>query len=100
MKPKTPRGLVIFSLFLFGCAALLRGQPVSPLRVDTLTCEHEINPIGLGVAQPRLSWKLRSPRAGEVQTAYEIRAALSAATLATGKSDAWASGKIASSQSV
>src|SRR4051812_44277366 len=100
MKLKSPQVFAFFLLLIFAGASVLRAQPVSPVHVDALTCEHEINPIGIGVAQPRLSWKLRSTRPGEKQTAYEIRAANSAAALAAGKSDAWASGKVASDQSV
>jgi alpha-L-rhamnosidase len=87
-------------LFLFGVglAVPLAAQNVSPVRLGALTTEHQQNPLGLGQAQPRLSWKIISDRRGEVQTAYEIRAASTRATLAAG--DLWNSGKIASDQSV
>ena len=60
-------------------ASLLQAQSVSPVRLGELTTEHETNPIGIGEAQPRLSWKLHSDRAGEAQTAYQIRAATTGA---------------------
>jgi alpha-L-rhamnosidase len=65
-----------------------------------LTCEHLTNPIGIGKQQPRLSWKLRSERAGEVQTAYQIRAASTRARLDGPRPDLWDSDRIASDQSV
>ena len=88
----------LLAVAVIACA--LRAENLSPVRLETLTCEHLINPIGIGATQPRLSWKLRSDRAGEVQTAYEIRAATSAAGLAAPAPDLWVSGKIASDQSV
>jgi len=72
----------------------------SSLRVDTLTCEHLTNPIGIGNQQPRLSWKLRSTVAGEAQTAWEIRAASSVARVRDASPKLWASGKAVSGQSV
>ncbi|SIR64784.1 alpha-L-rhamnosidase [Paenibacillus sp. RU4T] len=39
------------------------------------TCEYRSNPLGIGVQQPRLSWKLESDRRGTMQTAYCIEAA-------------------------
>ena len=83
----------LLAVAVIACA--LRAENLSPVRLETLTCEHLINPIGIGATQPRLSWKLRSDRTGEVQTAYEIRAATSAAGLAAPAPDLWVSGKIA-----
>src|ERR1035438_10107342 len=77
-----------------------RAENLSPVRVDALTCEHLSNPAGIGNQQPRLSWKLRSDRAGEIQTAWQVRAASSAAGLKAASPDLWDSGKIVSDQSV
>ena len=78
----------------------VRAETLSPVQLDALTCEHLTNPIGIGNQQPRLSWKLRSARTGEVQTAWEIRAASSATRLKSNSPDLWDSGKIISDQSV
>ena len=84
---------------LLAPAIPLGAQALSPVRVDALTTEHFVNPVGLGDAVPRLSWKLRSDRPGEVQTAYEIHASSAPFTPAmTG--DLWESGKVASDQSI
>ena len=56
-------------------------------------------PSASATQQPRLSWKLRSDRAGEIQTAWEIRAASSAAGFESRSPDLWDSGKIISDQS-
>ena len=72
----------------------------TPVKVGELRCEHLENPIGIGFQQPRLSWKLQSRRSGEMQTAYQVRAAASASDLKHGNPDLWDSGKIISDQSV
>jgi len=95
MKLRPP---ALLAVAVFACA--LHAENLSPVHLDALTCEHLTDPIGIGATQPRLSWKLRSTRAGEVQTAYEIRAASSAAGLATTALALWDSGKVASDQSV
>jgi alpha-L-rhamnosidase len=71
----------------------------SSVRLAELTTEHMVNPVGIGIAQPHFSWKLLSDRPGEVQTAYEIRAASTITALAS-QPDLWDSGKVASDQSV
>ncbi|HYG22447.1 MAG TPA: family 78 glycoside hydrolase catalytic domain [Verrucomicrobiae bacterium] len=70
------------------------------VRLEQLRCEHAENPIGIGIREPRLSWKLRSSRRGEVQTAYEIRAADSVDALQRDAALLWTSGQVISDQSV
>ena len=47
----------------------------SKATVSALKCEYQINPVGIGVAQPRLSWQIVSPETNFMQQAYEIRVA-------------------------
>jgi alpha-L-rhamnosidase len=63
-----------------------------------LTCEAMVEPLGIGVAQPRFSWRATDGRRGAVQTAYEIRVGSSAEKLE--QADLWDSGKVESSGSV
>ncbi len=70
----------------------------SPVRLTALTAEHLAHPVGIGIQKPMLSWKLLSDRPGEVQTAYQVRAASSTELLET--PDLWDSGKVTSDQSV
>ncbi len=44
-------------------------QLASDVQVADLRCEYMVDPLGIDVAQPRLSWKLESPWRGQRQTA-------------------------------
>lgn len=91
--------LLVLSLGLI-FAGSLAAQTASPVRLTDIAVEHDKNTLGIGEAQPRLSWKLSSARQGEKQTAYEIRAASSADALKAGQADLWNTGKVTSDQSV
>jgi len=61
-----------------------------------LRCEYGIDPLGIDVKRPRLSWIVRSDRRCQKQTAYRILVASSEALLAADRGDLWDSGKVAS----
>ncbi|MDD5707450.1 MAG: alpha-L-rhamnosidase N-terminal domain-containing protein [Kiritimatiellae bacterium] len=63
-----------------------------------LRCEYLVNPLGIDVLQPRLSWIVESDENGQAQSAYQITAATSAASLAAGRPDLWDSGKVVSGE--
>jgi alpha-L-rhamnosidase len=69
------------------------------LIVSNLTCEYRINPLGIDVVRPRLSWQLESNERGTRQTAYRILVAASETEL-FGGSVLWDSGKVSSGQSI
>lgn len=56
--------------------------------VTALRCEYREHPLGLDVAQPRLSWQLAGPKA-ITQTGYRIQVASDPKLLQTGKPDIW-----------
>ena len=87
-------------LLLLALTSLAHADDLSPVKVNALTCEHLVNPMGIANTQPRLSWKLRSDRQGEVQTAYEVRAASSVIGLTESSPDLWDSGQVMSDQSI
>ena len=67
--------------------------------IHCLTTEYRVNPVGMDVARPRLSWKLPDGGVRNVmQVAYRIRVATSPDRLAA--PDVWDSGEVASPQSV
>ena len=63
-----------------------------------LRCEYLVNPMGIDVTAPRLSWILKSGRRACVQNAYQVLVASSAETLQHNKGDLWNSGKVKSDQ--
>jgi len=68
-----------------------------------LTCEYRVNPIGMDVRRPRLSWRLHStdPSAtGLRQTAWRILIASTADNLSRDIGDLWDSGKTAGDDSL
>ena len=67
--------------------------------VADLRCEYLVNPMGIDITAPRLSWILKSGRRACVQNAYQVLVASSAETLEANKGDLWNSGKVKSDQS-
>ena len=65
-----------------------------PVRLQT---ENRVDPIGIDITTPHLSWNLNWP--GAMQRAYQIRAASSAALLQRGFADLWNSGRVESTRS-
>ena len=70
------------------------------LAVRELRCEYRVDPVGLGVVEPRLSWTLASDQRGQKQTAYQILVATSPELLARNEGDLWDTGKVNSDQTV
>jgi len=70
------------------------------LRPAYLRCEYRVNPLGIGEAQPRLSWIVESGERGQRQTAYRILVAGSEASLKKDTGDLWDSGKVTSDETI
>ena len=64
-----------------------------------LRCEYRVNPLGIDIVKPRLSWILDSDRRAQAQSAYQVLVATSEAKLAADEGDAWDSGKVESGRS-
>ncbi|GAB4130876.1 family 78 glycoside hydrolase catalytic domain [Thermopirellula anaerolimosa] len=73
------------------------GGAKSSARVEQLRCEYRVNPLGIDVVKPRLSWIMVDARRGARQTAYQILAASSSEKLARDEGDLWDSGRVESS---
>ncbi|MEK7780180.1 MAG: family 78 glycoside hydrolase catalytic domain, partial [Verrucomicrobiota bacterium] len=90
------------------CSVGLAAATVIPvpvgLRLTDLRCESAVNPLGLDVAQPRLSWKLAGTGRGQRQTAYRIEVYSEAemkriqGITASARPDLWDSGKVSSDE--
>ena len=86
-------------LSLLASMSALHAAP-APAEVASLRCEYLVNPLGVDVPKPRLSWKFTSDRRGDVQTAYQILVASTPELLAKDQGDLWDSGKVESDQSI
>lgn len=64
--------------------------------VSHLRCEYKMNPIGLDVKSPRLSWQLQSDRRNCMQSAYQIQLSMTEDF----EGIAWDSGEISTDQSI
>ncbi len=90
---------------LLALATLSPGQAQQPagIRPTGLRCEAAVDPLGVDVAEPRLSWALEAARPGERdqrQTAYRILVASTERGLRAGRGDLWDSGKVAADRTL
>jgi alpha-L-rhamnosidase len=87
--------LILTALASVG-AVVFAGTPLLPVQ---LKCEYRINPLGIDVVAPQLSWILESTQRGQRQRAYQVLVASSASLLKKNKGDLWDSGKVESNES-
>lgn len=66
------------------------------LKVEALSCEYKINPLGIDIKKPRLSWKIQSDKRGTMQKAYQIQVATNSDFTET----LWDTGMIQSEESI
>ena len=74
-----------------------KSQSSGAAAVD-LRCEYLVNPMGIDVLEPQLSWILEYEQRSCMQSAYHILVASSAETLERNRGDLWNSGKVNSDQ--
>lgn len=70
------------------------------ITIRNLSCEHQLNPLGIDHVQPRLSWIHEAKQRGARQTAYRILVASDTTTLNKNIGDVWDSEKVISEKSV
>jgi alpha-L-rhamnosidase len=68
------------------------------LKASKLRCEYRVNPLGIDVVKPRLSWVVESSERGQFQTAYQIIVSSKRLNLENDIGDLWNSGKVESSE--
>jgi len=87
-------------LTFVGCLGLAASAAgAGGIQPERLTCEYLVDPLGIDVAQPRLSWSFAAPAPGQrsqVQTVYQLLVASSPQILASDRGDLWDSGKVES----
>lgn len=95
--------LVISAALIAAPVIAMQGSSASSVRPEQLRCEYLVNPLGIDVTQPRLSWVLTAgnSKARDLkQTAYRVLVASNEADLRAGKGDLWDSGRVESDQSI
>ena len=88
--------IILLSFFVAGISLTGNSKNV----VTNLKCEYHVNPVGIDVLQPRLSWQISTAENNFIQQAYEIRVAENSGDLQKSNKLIWSSGKINSSESV
>ena len=88
------RKLIILS-FIF-----LAQQLNAQISIQNLRCEMLVNPLGIDIKEPRLSWQLNSSQRNVQQSAYEIIVSSSKEKLLKNDGDVWVSGKVNGTQSI
>ncbi|MFH1717237.1 MAG: family 78 glycoside hydrolase catalytic domain, partial [Planctomycetota bacterium] len=96
-------GIVFVLMACSGCKeenAISTGKtPPAQAAVQLLRCEYRVNPQGIDVTEPRLSWICNLPNRGQMQSAYQILVAGNEEELSQNKGSLWNSGKVKSDQS-
>jgi alpha-L-rhamnosidase len=90
--------LAVPVLLLSGHAVPAIDNGLAPVSLTHLRCEYKVDPLGIDVRQPRLSWQLAATGRGVVQSAYQIRVAESEAELEV--SPMWDTGRVDSDRSI
>jgi len=96
MKGFCSRRITVIALVL-GC---LLPRVWAGLAPADLRCEYATDPLGIDVASPRLSWKVRGDARSQVQTAYQILVASTPELLLKDTGDLWNSGKVDSDRTL
>ncbi|WP_346237940.1 family 78 glycoside hydrolase catalytic domain [Niabella insulamsoli] len=81
------KSLVVTAIFCFTITGTGSAQPI-----DGLTCEYQVQPLGIDVAQPRLGWQWKTDQP-VAQTGYRVWVATSRQKLKPGLADVWDSEK-------
>lgn len=92
---KQPMLLLVFFYYFF----TLHSQN-NPVTLYHLKSEYLVNPIGLDVSTPRLTWKIKDRRRGALQKAYLITVGTDSANVASGNGRFWKTEKINSEDQI
>jgi len=85
------------------CIPVLAGQSdkkTETLNPEYLRCEYLVNPLGIDVTKPRLSWIVKSSSHRQKQTAYRIIVSSSSGKLKKNQGDVWDTKKVSGDETV
>ena len=83
--------------FLFFLFCMLNGSLYAAERVVNQRCEYLVNPIGIDVQHPRLTWSMNDNSLHVGQSAYQINVGTDSSKVAAGTGELWTTGKVTSS---
>jgi alpha-L-rhamnosidase len=86
----------LVAMLLVSAWGAIARDAAAELQAERLHCEYAVDPLGVDVSRPRLSWIVTSDERGQRQTAYKILVASSPELLDEDRGDLWDSGKFAS----
>jgi alpha-L-rhamnosidase len=89
----------LFATLLVG-VGMAMGLSGGGLAADNLRCEYRVDPLGIDVTQPRLSWIVQSSERGQKQTAYQIMVSSTKENLSAEKGDLWDSKKVQGDETI
>jgi alpha-L-rhamnosidase len=93
------RCLCLFTIFIFSLS-LVQLSAASDPAVVKLLCEYKVDPVGIDIPHPRLSWQIDSSSQGLMQEAYQVLVSTTREGLEESGNLSWDSGKVVSSQSI
>lgn len=102
LVPRSPiLGTALLTLCMVPHGCVEQGPAAaSTLHPSSLRCEYRVDPLGIDVVHPRLSWVLESDERGQAQTGYRILVATSVDKLSPADADLWDSGRVGSDQTI
>src|SRR5579862_3248821 len=88
-------GVLLTCMLLIGATASTAGTKSSGILHPThLTCEYLVDPLGIDIAAPRLSWILESSQRKQRQSACQILVSSTMENLHADNGDWWDSKKL------
>jgi alpha-L-rhamnosidase len=100
MYPMALGMILAILLAITGCSESSHRQLIKPV---SLRCEHQVNPKGVDIRKPALSWLFEiadTSLRGQKQSSYQVLVASSPEILSKDTGDLWNSGLVKSDQSV
>src|SRR5690242_765806 len=101
MRLSLPSAFVAIAVLCLAWTTLAREARAADdplLTPGYLRCEYLVDPLGIDVRAPRLSWIVESTARAQKQTAYQVLVAGDRESLARDQGDLWDSGRVESNE--
>jgi alpha-L-rhamnosidase len=88
---------LLLLILIFGAACCAHAQGLS---VANPRCEYRVDPLGMDISKPHLSWELKSGGKNIIQKAYRVLVSDDLAQLRNGTGNIWDSGTVNAASSI